>query len=131
MKHLTDYTQEAQTKLFDECGAFFAFGSEQFKEKRVEGVSYYDMGAGLICPKENAEKLTKGLDSIQAAGVKKDIKENGITKIIWREFANYECQIVYDYTDAKDALIDYGITEEQIEAEFKKYMSHCIEHDLF
>lgn len=57
MKHLTDYTQEAQTKLFDECGAFFAFGTEQFNEKRVGGVVYYNMGAGLVCPKENAKKL--------------------------------------------------------------------------
>jgi hypothetical protein len=40
MKYLTDYTQEAQTKLFEEKGVFFAFSNKQFEEQRKEGIKY-------------------------------------------------------------------------------------------
>ena len=45
-------------------GAFCAFGTKQFDEQKKEGVKYISMGAGLICPKENADKLNKELNHI-------------------------------------------------------------------
>lgn len=49
-------------KVLDNNGAFWAFGDNQFKEQRVDGVAYVSLGAGLICPRENVEKLEKELN---------------------------------------------------------------------
>ncbi|MGR5097050.1 DUF7659 family protein, partial [Vibrio maritimus] len=40
MKYLSDYTQEKQTALFNETGAFFAFSNQQFDEAKKDGVKY-------------------------------------------------------------------------------------------
>ena len=131
MKYLSHYTEKAQTKLFKECGAFFAFSQDQFKEKAKKDVKYVSFGAGLICEKQHEDKLADGLNSIQAAGIKQDIKENGIKAIIHRELATHEAQITYDITDTVDALEGYGITEDQIRAEFSEYLDYCNKHDCF
>jgi len=44
MKYLSDYTEEAQTKLFVEKGVFFAFSKDQFNEQKKEGVDYVSAG---------------------------------------------------------------------------------------
>ena len=44
-------------KLFKDTGAFFAFSNEQVDEQKQEGVKYVSLGAGMICPKENASRL--------------------------------------------------------------------------
>ena len=51
----TDYL----TPILEANGAFFAFSQSQFDEQKKEGVIYVSMGAGLICPKENAENALK------------------------------------------------------------------------
>ena len=56
---------------------------------------------------------------------------NGIKKIIWRELANYECQIVGSVADCDDALKDYGITKKQIMLEWSDYFDYCFEMDYF
>jgi len=114
MKTLSNYTEQALTEIFDETGAFFAFGDDQFAEKKKEGVTYRGMGGGLICPLENCLTLFEGIEEIHAAGIAKDIKENGIRAIIERELYNHECFYISDYSDAVDALKDYKITKEQV-----------------
>jgi len=131
MKYLSNYTEEAQTKLFDECGAFFAFGQKQLEEKKVSDVEYVSLGHGLICPKANVKVLSDGLDNIQEKGIKQDIAENGKSAIIHRELANHEAQITMSISDTIGALDGYGFTTEEIEAEFKKFFDHCVENDLF
>lgn len=131
MKYLSHYTEEAQTNIFDNTGAFFAFGKEQFTNKKVEGVNYVQLGSGLVCPKDKAEELTKGLENIQAEGIKKDIEDNGIKAIIHRELGNYETHLTLDFTDTTNALKDYGITKEQIKAEYADYYQKCIDNDWF
>ncbi len=128
---LYNYTQAAKTELFNSTGAFFAFGNKQFDEAKKEGVKYVSMGAGLVCPKENAQELSYGLDVIQAAGIKVDLAENGVKKIIHRELANYETQLTNDISDTVYALSDYGITKEQIAAEYPEYYNLCIENEWF
>ena len=54
-----------------------------------------------------------------------------IKKIIHRELANFECQIVGDITDAYDILKDYGITKEQVLKEYKIFYQKCIKNDWF
>lgn len=123
--------QDAQTATFEKAGAFFAFSDAQLNKEKVDSVQYVSLGGGLICPKEKAQFLVAELSSINAKKIKLDLEKNGITKIIWRELANYETQIINDYSDVVDVLKDYGITEEQVKKEWPKYFNYCIDNDLF
>ena len=114
MKYLQDYINEAQTKAFDDAGAFFAFSNDQLNKHKKEGITYVSLGMGLICPKENAAQLLNNLDAIAADGIKQDIEENGIENIIKRELGNHECYYTGEIDDAVDALEDYGITYDQV-----------------
>ena len=131
MKYLSDYTNVKQTKLWNDNGAFFAFGEKQLDKQTQEGVSYVSLGMGLIAPKENASKILKGLESIIAEGIKQDISDNGIKAIIHRELANYEAQITNDISTTVEALEDYGITRAQVSAEYPAYFQNCIDNDYF
>ena len=131
MTTLNTYTQAAQTEAFNKYGAFFAFGSKQFDEKKKDGIKYVQLGAGLIAPKETYKDLIDALDNINADGIAQDIKENGIKKILWREFANYECQIVGSPEDAIDALENYNIDTDTIWEEWGKYWNWCVDNDQF
>lgn len=118
MKMLSNYTQEAQSTLFDSLGAFFAFSDAQFNQSRKDGVNYCSLGNGLIVPKENAKALVNGLESISKKGIESDLAENGRKAIIRRELFNYECFYTNDISDCVDALSDYGIEREEIRAEY-------------
>jgi hypothetical protein len=134
MKTLSDYTQAAQTKLFNETLAFFAFSQSQFNEAiegHPAGTKYVAVSAGMICPKQNVETLVSGLNSINAQGVKQDLAENGKAKIIQRELSNYECQISGDYSEVVEILEDYGITKEEVAAGYTEFFEYCCEHDMF
>jgi hypothetical protein len=120
MKYLSNYTEAAQTELFNETGAFFAFSTKQFNEAKKEGVTYVDLGAGLIAPKEQSKKLMDGLAEIQQKGIELDLKENGKKNIILRELGNYECFYSYDIDPCCDALEQYGITREEIATVFNE-----------
>ncbi len=118
MKSLTNYTEKAQTELFNSTGAFFAFSEEQLNKNRKEGVVYCSLGAGLIAPKNNAKALIGGLEEIQRQGIEQDLAENGKRAIIERELANYECYYTGDPTDCIEALSDYDISADEIRAVF-------------
>lgn len=126
MKYLSDYVQEAQTALFKETGAFFAFSPKQFKEQRMEGRAYVHFAdAGMFCFKECEDRLCDGLEDIQKEGIRKDMEENGKKDIIHRELGNHEVCITYDITDTIAALEGYPITREEIAAEFPEYLQGC------
>lgn len=118
MNYLSNYTEQPFTELLKKCNSFYAFSTEQFKEKRKEGLKYVKVGNGLICDAEKQEELFKGIEFIQEAGIKKDLKENGRSKIIERELNNYECFYTYDYTEVIEALKPYNILEEEIKKTF-------------
>ena len=107
MKSLSDYTQEAQTELFNKYGVFFAFSDKQFDEAKKEGVKYSSMGAGMICPTEHCKAVWEGLSAISKEGREQDLKENGKEAIILRELYNYECYYSGDIEDAVEALEAY------------------------
>lgn len=107
MKYLREYTEKETSRALKENGAFFAFDISTFKEKKKEGVKYVDMGGGLLCPKENADKLFNQLEEVHKQGIFKDMEENGAEKIIEREFFNYETQISYDDSDFRDEMKQY------------------------
>ena len=59
---------EQQSMAMATFGAFWAFGEEQYKRQKVYGVEYVELlGAGLFCPKENADKLLEALRVIHPA----------------------------------------------------------------
>ena len=47
--------------VMQENMAFFAFSNEQFNRQKWDDIEYVSLGSGLVCPKENAEKLTQEL----------------------------------------------------------------------
>ncbi len=120
MKSLTNYTEQATTEAIDKAGAFFAFSTKQFNEAKKEGIKYCEAGAGLLCPVGEVVKLVDTLDTIHEEGIKQDIKENGIYKIIIRELYNYECFYTGEIDDAISALTSYKVTREQIAAAYRK-----------
>lgn len=133
MKHLADYTEQAQTDLFRANDAFFAFSDKQVYEQleklphlRMENLT--NLGAGLICPKDKAPEVINGLSTIQEAGMQQDIKENGKQAIIIRELYNYESFYTGDPSDAIRKLKPYKFTEgeilEAMRLEYPNYQKH-------
>jgi len=119
------------SEIFDKHGAFFAFSNKQFEERANKNLKYTSCGAGLICPVDNKRVLQSEIDIAIKEHTKKDLDANGKKKIIWRELANYECQISYDISDAVSALDSYGITEKEIQKEWPDYLQHCVDNDYF
>lgn len=123
MKYLSHYTEDRQTQLFQDTGAFFAFDQKQFDEAmkyRNKNCKWVSLGSGLIAPKNMVNTILKGLKKIQQEGIQQDLKENGKQKVIERELFNHECFYTGDYQDCVEALKDYGITKEEIKAEFNR-----------
>lgn len=122
MKYLTDYTQQAQTELFNETGAFWAFGDKQFEEKKKEGVTYVTIPylSGCICPKNQVKRLVDGLIEIGEKARKQDMEENGREAIIKRELYNHECFYTGCVDDAVETLAPYGITPQEVRAMYVK-----------
>ncbi len=115
MKHLTDYIEEEQTKIFNETGCFFAFSEEQFKNKTKKGVEYVDLGGGLICPKGKEREIEERLERNYKEGIKKDLEENGKEGVIRRELYNHEAFYTWEIDQTVDSLKDYEeITEEDV-----------------
>ena len=131
MKSSSDYTQDKTSALFSRLGVFFAFSSEQFEKSQVKDVVYINMGAGMVCPKENVKELTDEFQKIIKEGREEDLSENGRVGIIHRVLANYETQITGDIGDTVDALEDYGITREEIQAEYQSFYQKCVDNDWF
>lgn len=119
MKYLKDYTEKAQTKLFKRTGTLFAFSQDKFQEQRKEGEKYVGLGSGIYVIERNAETLVKGLNKIQAKGIKEDIKANGIEAIILRELNNHEAYYDGDTERTFEALEEYGITHDEVKKMYR------------
>ena len=130
------YQETAQTKLFNKYGVFFLCGDSPtilkgLDEKKIEFIKsglmnetdkfciLTNMG-GYICPSKNSKLVRAELETINKNKVAKDIKANGIDKIIVRELYNYETFVSYDLSDVLNALHSYNITEKQVTELFKK-----------
>ncbi len=119
MKSLTCYTNKLQEAAFKTAGSFFCFSNSSFDEQKVEGVTYTNMGGGLICPADQATWLNNELNTIHSNGIKQDIEENGVKGIIGRELSNHEAFYTYDIDSTVDALAGYNISKEDIQAVFE------------
>jgi len=137
MKYFSDYMSEAQTKLFNENGVFFAFSNEQFNENKQENIKYVSLPGGMICPKDKVKTVINELDKIADNAVDQDIKDNGAKKIIEREYFNHECQISMDTDSAKSAFYHHSekypdlFTEEIINKTFNECFQLAVKNDWF
>lgn len=101
---LREIKEKKQDELFQECGAFFAFGQEQFESKRKDGVKYTSLDFGLICESDKIDKLLCGLEKIHKEAIAEDLRVNGKSAIIQRELANHEAQITMSTLDTFEAF---------------------------
>lgn len=128
MKYLSDYTQDAQTAMFNKYGVIFAFSNEQLKKGfdkvkeqgiLLEGEKFCSMGHGMYCPTKNADKVINELSEISKAGIAQDLEENGINSIVLRELYNHEAFYTGDSEDTFEAVARYGVTREQVERKLR------------
>ena len=131
MKYLMDYTQDLQTKVFNEFGAFFAYSQKQFDEQARPSVEYVNLSSGFIAPKEGHKELLVRLKYIQKEGIRQDKSDHSQSFIIKRELANHEYQFTLDLTDTLDALQGYDFDKKSVIKASKEYLNYCVEHDTF
>ncbi len=125
MKYLSDYMKEKQNKLFKDNKCFFAFSIKQMEDSlfktQQSKKDIVSLGSGMYCPRENAKFVVNQLDKIYKQSIKQDLKENGKEGVIYRELCNHECFYISDYTECVDKLIDYPITNKEIENVYFKH----------
>jgi hypothetical protein len=112
------------SSIMEKHNAFFCFSDKQFQEGKKENCTYVDLGAGLVCQKENVKLLQKEMTEVINEYRKKDIELNGIDKIIKRELANYEAYYTGDISDTVDALEDYNVTIDQVRKVYNKTVNN-------
>jgi len=121
MKYLSNYMDSAMSETLKKHDAFFAFGKSQFDEAKKDGVKYYDMGGGLVCPIDNAKDLRKAMDDVYNVAIAQDIEENGLNAIILRELYNHEAFYTGDIDSTYEAIGDYpGATRELVAEIYKQ-----------
>jgi len=126
-QEIKDKKQKDYNDLFTNCGVFWAFSNEQFKEgyEKVKPTMAKDeklvaIGAGGYMPKHNVEALMAGTKAIDET-FKKQIKDAKAreTHILY-ELNNHEAY----YTGTIDATLDAlgeDYTAEEVQAVFKKF----------
>ena len=129
MKHYN--TEQEQTKIFNDNGAFFAFSNEQMDKCANQSLDYKNLGSGLYCPSNNVNSLSKELKESLDFKIKWELENNTLKDIIWYELANHEAEITGDYSDACESLKPYGIKEDDIKKEWPGYYQNCIDNDYF
>ena len=95
----------ANSKLFTECGLFFAFSKEQFNDNKTPlkvGEKYVSLLGGGYCPKSNIDKLLNGMEENRKAYEAK-IKANNLrVREIAYELGNHECYYTGDWSQVAD-----------------------------
>ena len=119
------------SEIFRRHSVFFAFSAGQYQEQARPGTKYVHCGAGMVCPEGHVAEMTAEIEAAIKAFHAADLAENGKTKIIWRELANHEAQITHDINDTAGALEVYGITREEVAAEWPAYLRHCVDNNFF
>ncbi len=107
-----------QTKLFEQCGVFFAFSRGQLAEglRRIGFVEgehkLRELGAGGYCFSHHAEAFNQGLEALvreRNRAVKRLLTDD---QIILRALENFECFYTGDVEDAYEELKHQGYSLE-------------------
>ena len=140
MQGLASTLETGMSKLFDKYGAFFAFGSEQFNERKQEGVKYISDGTGLLIPKDNYDAFVKEYNNLKAEAVAEHVAKYAADQIIRYEYFNHEqhYDLYYGKTENSDTFnalkvyLNYpGFEIENIERVFNECWREALEKDLF
>lgn len=104
LRELKKELEDANSKLFDECGLFFAFSEKQFYEGMAKnplapGDKYKPIFGGGYVPKTNYKKLMDGLEANVAAYKAKVKSHNLRYREIVYELSNYECFYTGNWRD--------------------------------
>lgn len=106
--------QKRHEALLDECGVFWAFSNEQFKESAPDkSVTLVNIGMGGYMPKEHHARLLDGMNEI-AKYEKQAIKKAKADEVILYELNNYECFYTGDISDALEVLEPLGYRKNQV-----------------
>lgn len=135
MKYLSNYTEKAQSQLFEELGVFFAFNEEQLKEgldknRHIlkDGEKFVHCGSmGMIMPRSSIEPFETRHASLIKEAQALDLAENGREGILERELGNYEIGYAYDGIDDpnfRDGISGYGFSEDEIKTAYRKHMAN-------
>jgi len=112
-------------------GAFFAFSTKQFEEAQVDGVKYANAGGGLVIPTDNVAAFVEAQKNMIAEHKQYVLDNYTVSEIVQYELGNHEAGYTGEIEDTVDAVACFGITAEQVQAEFPTFMSKCAEMDMF
>lgn len=113
--------------IFDKHEVFFAFSRSQLEEKKQAGVKYYSLDGGMFIPQANYDAFNEEFEQEDEKHIAEAKKLFGAKRIICYELANHEYCYTYDLTDTKEALEDFGFSEEDYQEAIKEYLSKCEE----
>lgn len=108
--------ENKMSKIFNECGVFFAFSNEQFDENKTpigDGEKYAPMGAGGYLPSKNVPMLNEKLEQMETWRKSLFAEQVNLNEAISYELNNHEYGITYNISDTVRVLADYGVTVEQ------------------
>lgn len=109
------------SSIYDELGIFYAFSTDQFNKRKVDGVTYLRGASGMLIPKENTEQYTSKMKE-HFSNVKKDFQNTiDVNDYIKYELANHEAYYTGDWIDVLPMVQDYypTVTEEDIYSVYK------------
>lgn len=133
IKEIKDKKQKDYNDLFTNCGVFWAFGNEQFKEGYTkaketmqEGEKLVDIGGGGFIPKHNLQALEDGIKAIEATYKAQIAQYKQREANILYELNNHEAYYTGSIEDTLEALgSDY--TGEEVQAVFNKHKQELYE----
>jgi len=123
MKNLSTYIEEKINVLFVKYNGFFAFSESQIEEAKKQDIKYIYRGGGLYHEAGRHKEFDEEYKFIIKQAIEQDLRENGKEAIIKRELKNYESFYTCDISDTIEALKDYGISKEEIQAVFRVELS--------
>lgn len=115
--------------IWNRHGVFFAFSAEQFNAKAIAGIKYASCGGGMICPEKNVEVMMNEIDQAIDEHTAQVLEKYGRQRVIWYELDNHEATYTRDIDDAVEALKEYGITREEVIAEWPAYWRSYVERE--
>jgi hypothetical protein len=130
LQELKQKQEDANSKLFIECGLFFAFSNEQFHANKTplkEGEKYVPILGGGYVPKGNLNKLLDGMKATRKE-YETAIKANNLRlKQITYEFGNHECFYTGDWSVVADMFpdVDRSVIERLYRIEHNKHLAWC------
>lgn len=106
---LSHFLKEETALVLASTGAFFAHSEDQLKALSKPGVTYVDLGAALVSPKDKAEKVIEAFDGIRGRAMLRDIETNGLDTIIRREQEYFNSEPDMEQWELDSLLNEYAL----------------------